>query len=107
LEKGAGAFPEQFRIWLVRAEASPGGGPAGPLRAVEPAEPEPMSAKAAARYVAAFNQAAERLGEPLRAVALPVDLCYRGEPRPGEAVRVSRRLRRRRPVVAPSQNAGT
>ena len=43
-----------------------------------------MSMAEAARYVTAFNRAAEALGRRTRAVALPVTVRYQGDPQPGQ-----------------------
>jgi len=79
--------PRRYRVWIARVEgwqpADPG---ARPPRAwaVEPAETEIMSARQAQQYTLAFNRAILRSGRKWWAVAVPVDVRYDGEPRPGE-----------------------
>ena len=80
----------RYRVWIVRYEGwRPGAWcdmPAGAV-AVEPAEQRTMTVRQARRYVEAFNRAAQSGPRKVWAVALPVTVCYVGDPQPGEAVR--------------------
>jgi hypothetical protein len=77
----------RFRIWITRYD---GGQPSGfhqqppEAVAVEPAEPQAMTARQARRYVEAFNRAALAARRRLWAVAIPVGVRREGEPRSGE-----------------------
>jgi len=58
--------------------------------AIEPAERGTMSAREAACYVRAFNRVAAVRRLKVRAVAVPVKVCYEGDPRPGGSLGVAR-----------------
>ncbi len=80
----------RFRVWIATCN-EPCRGDAlfhepETVAALEPAEEGPMSAEEAAVYVEAFNRAATDQRRKFRAVAVPVTVIYRGEPRPGEAL---------------------
>lgn len=83
---------ERYRVWL-----SLQGGEDGPQQdcsstsaiVLEPAEQGSMSARQAARYVAAFNRAATAHGRAVRAFALPVAVRYEGDPLPGQSLEMS------------------
>lgn len=77
----------RFRVWvsLQRGPDRPHGACSPPSAILlEPAEKGTMSARQAARYVAAFNRAAAAHGRAVRAIALPVAVRYEGEPLPGQ-----------------------
>ena len=77
--------PVRYRVWLTKwGDRERNGANSVPLTAMEPAEEGVMSMAEAARYVAAFNRAAEALGRKTRAVAVPVAVRYEGDPRPGQ-----------------------
>ena len=86
LEKGV---ENRCRVWIVRYEGEPPttweAVPAEAV-AVEPAEAAAMTAGRARRYAAAFNRAAVRGPRKIWAVAVPVRVCYHGDPRPGERI---------------------
>lgn len=73
------------RVWLVRYD-HPDGEPSGLATALEPAEPEPMPRHLAEVYVETFNRAARARAVATRAVAVPVEVHYEGEPCPGRRV---------------------
>lgn len=85
----------RYRVWLYAYEnwqpISCSDLPTAAV-AVEAAEPSTFSAQEAARYVRAFNMTAMRTssesgpksGPKIWAVALPVAVFYRGDPRPGQ-----------------------
>jgi hypothetical protein len=79
----------RHRVWIVRYEGwRPGAWgdvPTGAI-AVEPAERGTMTTRQARRYVEAFNRAAQNGAQKIWAVALPVTICYVGDPQPGEAL---------------------
>ncbi|NQU26030.1 MAG: hypothetical protein HQ567_32490 [Candidatus Nealsonbacteria bacterium] len=68
----------RFRVWIA------GGQPV--TVALEPAEEGTMSAEQAEAYVEAFNRSAALGHRDVCAVAVPVTVEYRGEPRPGEEI---------------------
>ena len=81
----------RYRLWIThkRGNASPpDADPPSSTVVLEPAERGTMSLRQAARYVAAFNQAAQSHGRPVRAIALPVALRYEGDPVPGQLLEV-------------------
>ncbi len=47
-----------------------------------------MTRLQAARYVAAFNRAAQERGVRIWAVAVPVVVRYDGDPQPGQTLRI-------------------
>jgi hypothetical protein len=59
--------------------------------ALEAAEAGTMSAAEAAAYVEAFNRAVLGRSRRIWAVALPVSICYDGDPQPGQTIFTSRR----------------
>lgn len=80
---------DRFRVWIARYDdwRPPGYREVPPAAvAVEPAEPETMSAEEADTYVEAFNRAALGRSAKLWAVALPVEVRYEGEPQPGQRI---------------------
>ncbi len=82
----------RFRVWIAGYDQwEPGGFRDLPPCAValEPAEEDPMSAGQAAVYVEAFNRTALLTRRKIWAVALPVTLCCRGDPQPGEVIGTS------------------
>jgi hypothetical protein len=95
LSRPIGPKPEgdaAYRVWIVRLSSARSARGLRPS-AVEPAEPEAMSAAVARRYVAAFNRTAVELGEDLRAVALPLAATARLERlAAAEATRYIRRM---------------
>ena len=83
---------DRYRVWITSLGGL-AGGEIGQSRsdsaqavALEPAEEGTMSARQAARYVAAFNRVAAALGRGVRAVALPVAVRYEGDAVPGRPV---------------------
>ncbi len=84
----------RFRVWIAGGQhgagqhgtdvGRPGVSPAAV--ALEPAEEGTMSAEQAVAYVEAFNRSAVRAARDVCAVAVPVTVEYRGEPRPGEQI---------------------
>jgi hypothetical protein len=79
----------RFRVWIVRYDDwEPENLRGVPPRAValEPAERGTMSASEAASYAEAFNRAALATSRKLWAIAIPVQLRYEGDPRPGEVL---------------------
>jgi hypothetical protein len=83
----------RFRVWIARyVDWLPGSGDEVPPAAVavEPAEQGTMSGEEAATYVEAFNAAALDRPGNLWAVALPVEVRYEGEPRPGQEIEIPR-----------------
>ncbi|MBN2292628.1 MAG: hypothetical protein JXM70_09395 [Pirellulales bacterium] len=81
----------RYRVWLYACEKwQPISCSDIPSKAVavEEAESRTFSAKEAARYVRAFNMTTLRIspesGSKIWAVALPVAVFYRGDPRPGQ-----------------------
>ena len=79
----------RFRVWIVRYDDwQPEDLRGVPPRAMalEPAERGTMSARQAAMYTEAFNRAALAASRRLWAIALPVQLRYEGDPRPGEVL---------------------
>lgn len=86
---GGGRLARQYRVWIVRyPRKAPKRYTQTPADAIaqEPAENDTMSARQAARYVAAFNRAALARHRRLWAVALPVAVRFEGEPQPGDAM---------------------
>ena len=79
----------RYRVWIVRYEGRRPGAwhdvPDGAI-AVEPAERRTMTVRQAGRYVEAFNRTVEGGPQRIWAVALPVEIFYAGDPRPGEAL---------------------
>jgi hypothetical protein len=79
----------RYRVWIVRYQGRPPENwrkiPANST-AIEPAERGAMTAKNARRYIEAFNRAAQMGPKKIWAVALPVRICYVGEPQPGEVL---------------------
>lgn len=91
MQDAAGARQGRFRVWIARYDDwQPGHFRDVPAAAValEPAEPETMPADQAAAYIEAFNRAATAAARKIWAVAFPVTACYRGDPRPGEKIRI-------------------
>ena len=83
----------RYRVWLVAYRHwQPRNCSDAPPNAValEPAEDGTMSARRAARYVAAFNRAALGGRRRVWAVAIPVVLRYEGDPRPGQNLPIAR-----------------
>ena len=79
------AQPARYRVWIAGYEARQGSGrTGGPAVALEPAEEETMSTEQADAYVEAFNRSASAGRREIWAVAVPVTVEYRGEPRPGQ-----------------------
>jgi hypothetical protein len=77
---------ERFRVWItVYQDWQPGHDRDIPPQAtaLEPAEPQTMTARQARRYVGVFNRVALARGKKVWAVALPVTVSYRGDARPG------------------------
>ncbi len=90
-----------FRVWITRYNHwRPNDFRDVPEEAValEPAEEGVMSSCQAAAYVEAFNRVAIERAEKIWAVAVPVTVCYGGEPRPGQRIV----LRRPHPAAGPS-----
>ncbi len=76
----------RFRVWItVYRDWQPGhyGDVPPQATALEPAEPRPMTARQARRYVGAFNRVALARGKKIWAVALPVTVSYGGDAQPG------------------------
>lgn len=88
-QPGGWAMKTRYRVWIVRYEGRQPdvwlGVPAGAV-AVEPAERRTMTARQARPYVEAFNRTVQKGPRKVWAVALPVAICYAGEPQPGERV---------------------
>ena len=89
MKVGGGDSASRFRVWITAyrdwrpshfREVPPG------AIALEPAEDEAMSPGQAGAYVEAFNRAALSRSRKIWAVALPVTVCYEGDPRPGEPI---------------------
>jgi len=83
--------PARYRVWIASCRdcdyrPAPPGAAAAEATALEPAEEEAMSEREAARYVEAFNRAALSARRRVRAVAMPVAVCYRGDPQPGQTL---------------------
>jgi hypothetical protein len=79
----------RYRVWIAAyRQGQPCGWRDVPPDAValEPAEAETMSAAEAAVYVEAFNRAAWGQPRKIWAIALPVSVCYEGDPRPGQTI---------------------
>jgi hypothetical protein len=83
------ARPDHYRVWIA---ACRDGRPQDCRKvpedavAVGPAEPGTMSAAEADKYVEAYNQASRSRRTPTWAVAVPVTVRYKGEPRPGQQI---------------------
>src|SRR3954468_1392047 len=80
-----------FRIWMVTYSESwrPRQWNDCPPQAVavRPAKTSAVSGEEAASFLEGCNSCLLETGEPLWGVAVPVTLCYAGEPKPGEPVR--------------------
>ena len=99
MDQTKNAEAARFRVWIAGYAARQGGERADvPPAAValEPAEEGTMSAEQAKAYVEAFNRSAAFEYRDVCAVAVPVTVEYRGEPRPGEEIRRDAEVIRRR-----------
>jgi hypothetical protein len=80
-----------FRIWMVTYSESwtPRQWNDCPPQAVavRPAKTSAVSGEEAASFLEGCNSCFLETGEPLWGVAVPVTLCYAGDPQPGEPVR--------------------
>jgi hypothetical protein len=83
----------RYRVWIVRYQGQP---PAAwhdippDAVAVEPAERGTMTIRRAARYLDAFNRAAQAGSQKIWAVAVPVALHYLGDLQPGATLTTRR-----------------
>jgi hypothetical protein len=79
----------RFRVWIVRYDGwQPQNAQDTPPTAValEPAENGTMTRPQAQAYTEAFNRAMLAAGRSLWALALPVAVCYQGEPQAGQVL---------------------
>ncbi len=81
----------RYRVWIASCgHGRPQDGRDLPAEmvALRPAELGTMTRLQAARYVEAFNRAVLDADGDVWAVAVPVAICYEGDPRPGQTLTI-------------------
>ena len=82
----------RYRVWITSCgnwQPEDYGDTPPEAVALEPAEQGTMSSREAGRYVRAFNRIAATRRQKVWAVAVPVRVCYEGDPHPGEVLKAA------------------